>query len=201
MKGTNLSYNSELCGRNAIKKVGATDKANIEGCAIIRTTIDLSNIEVSKKMKREKILIGAKQILVTGKIEHKIIGGLTNLTAFEQKMLKPMILKKLRKNEARIPIKRGLDFTYALENFNDLVDFHKGMLGKKYLGKGLGGKLDVDDLKLEPQNDYIIDKEDDGFKFSNEKDESIDGALVFDDLPSPDQDSGKNSDIPEDVFN
>ena len=201
VKGTNLSYNSELCGRNAIKKVGATDKANIEGCAIIRTIIDLSNIEVSKKMKREKILMGTKQILVTGKIEHKIIGGLTNLTAFEQKMLKPMILKKLRKNEARIPIKRGLDFTYALENFNDLVDFHKGMLGKKYLGKGLGGKLDVDDLKLESQNDYINEKEDDGFKFSNEKDESIDGALVFDDLPSSDPDLSKNSDIPEDVFN
>ena len=201
VKGTNLSYNSELCGRNAIKKVGATDKANIEGCAIIRTIIDLSNIEVSKKMKREKILMGTKQILVTGKIEHKIIGGLTNLTAFEQKMLKPMILKKLRKNEARIPIKRGLDFTYALENFNDLVDFHKGMLGKKYLGKGLGGKLNVDDLKLEPQNDYIIEKEDDGFKFSNEKDESIDGALVFDDLPSSDPDLSKNNDIPEDVFN
>ena len=55
-----INYSKDVTGNiqkeaNAIKKVGATDKANIEGCAIIRTTIDLSNIEVSKKMKREKI--------------------------------------------------------------------------------------------------------------------------------------------------
>ena len=201
IKGTELSYESEICGRNSIKKSGAAEGSNIEGCSVILTLINLSDIEVSMKQRREKILFGTKQILVEGDVKYRIVGGLKHLSSFEKKILEPMLLKKLKKGEARIPIRRGLDFNYALENFIDIVDFHKDVLGKKYLGKGLGGKLDVDDLKLEPQNDYIIEKEDDGFKFSNEKDESIDGALVFDDLPSPDQDSGKNSDIPEDVFN
>ena len=65
----------------------------------------------------------------------------------------------------------------------------------------MGGKLDVDDLNLEPQDDYIIEKEDKSVKWSNETDDSIDGALVFDDLPTVDLDQGTSDEIPEDVFN
>tara|TARA_Y200000002_G_scaffold278848_1_gene232956 strand:- start:2009 stop:2923 length:915 start_codon:yes stop_codon:yes gene_type:complete len=201
IKGTTLSYESEKCGRNSIRKSGSSEGSNIEGCSVILTLINLSDIEVSMKQKREKIIFGTKEILVKGDIKFKIIGGLGHLSSFEKKILEPMILKKLKNGEARIPVRKGLDFNYALENFIDIVDFHKGELGKKYLGSKLGGKLDVDDLNLESQNDFIIEKEDDGFKFSNEKDESIDGALVFDDLPSSDTGSSKNSDIPADVFN
>ena len=58
------------------------------------------------------------------------------------------MLKKLKNGEARIPIRRGLDFSYALENFIDIVNFHKRS-SNKYLDKNLGGKLDVDDLNLD----------------------------------------------------
>ena len=40
IKGTTLSYESEICSRNAIKKSGATDRSNIEGCSVIATLIN-----------------------------------------------------------------------------------------------------------------------------------------------------------------
>ena len=112
-------------------------------------------------------------------------------------------MARLRKNkgETYIPIKQGLNFSYALDTFKEIVAFHKELASKKKIGTGLGGKLDVDDLNLEPQDDYIIEKEDKSFKWSNETDDSIDGALVFDDLPSVDLDQGISNEIPEDVFN
>ena len=61
VKGTILSYESEICGRNAIKKSGASDGSNIEGCSVIITFINLSDIEVSNRLRREKILFGTKE--------------------------------------------------------------------------------------------------------------------------------------------
>ena len=199
IKGTTLSYESEICGRNAIKLTGATDRANIEGCAAIVTLINLSNIEVSMKQRREKIFFGTKEIFVTGDVKHRIIGGLEHLSSFEKSILEPMLLKKLQNGEARIPIRKGLDFNYALENFTEIVDFHNEVLGKKFLGKNLGGKLDVDDLNLDQENNYIIEKEENKLRLSNDADEeTINGTLVFDDLNA--QDSGSVSEIPESVF-
>ena len=199
IKGTTLSYESEICGRNALKKSGSTDGSNIEGCSEIVTLINLSDIEVSMKLKREKVLFGTKEIHVKGDIKYKIIGGLEHLSSFDKNILEPMLLKKLKNGEARIPIRKGLDFNYALENFIDIVNFHKNVLGNKYLDKDLGGKLDVDDLNLDPKYDYIIEKEENKLRLTNDIDEeSIDGTLVFDDLNS--QDSDGVSEIPESAF-
>ena len=199
IKGTTLSYESEICGRNAIKLTGATDRANIEGCAAIVTLINLSNIEVSMKQRREKIFFGTKEIFVTGDVKYRIVGGLEHLSLFEKNILEPMLLKKLKNGEAKIPIRKGLDFNYALENFTEIVDFHNEVLGKKFLGKNLGGKLDVDDLNLDQENNYIIEKEENKLRLSNDADEeTINGTLVFDDLNA--QDSGSVSEIPESVF-
>jgi hypothetical protein len=199
IKGTTLSYESEICGRNSIKKSGASKGSNIEGCSVIVTLINLSDIEVSMKQRREKIFFGTKEIFVTGDIKYRIVGGLEHLSSFERKILEPMLLKKLKNGEARIPVRKGLDFNYALENFIDIVDFHRDVLGKKYVGKNLGGKLDVDDLNLEPENDYIIEKEENKLKLTNDIDEeSVNGTLVFDDLNS--KDLNDVSEIPESVF-
>ena len=199
IKGTTLSYESKICGRNALKKSGATGGSNIEGCSEIVTLINLSDIEVSMKAKKEKVFFGTKEIFVTGDVKYKIIGGLENLSSFEKNILEPMLLAKLISGEARIPIRKGLDFNYALENFIDIVDFHKNVLGNKYLDKDLGGKLDVDDLNLDRKYDYIIEKEENKLRLTNDIDkESIDGTLVFDDLNS--QDSDGVSAIPESAF-
>ena len=199
IKGTILSYESEICGRNAIRKSGSAEGSNIEGCSLIITFINLSDIEVSNRLRREKILFGTKEILVTGDIKVKIIGGLKHLSSFEKKILEPMLLKKIKKGEARIPVRKGLDFSYALENFIDIVDFHRDVLGNKNLGKNLGGKLDVDDLILEQENNYIIEKEENNIRLTNDIDEdSVNGTLVFDDLNLKDSDD--ISEIPENVF-
>jgi hypothetical protein len=199
IKGTTLSYESEICGRNSIKKSGSTDGSNIEGCAVILTSINLSDVEVSMKQRREKIFFGTKEIFVTGDIKYRIIGGLRNLSSFDKSILEPMLLKKLKNGEARIPLRSGLDFSYALENFIDIVDFHRDVLGNKYFGKNLGGELDVDDLNLEPENSYIIEKEENNIRLTNDIDEeSVNGTLVFDDLNSKDSDD--ISEIPESVF-
>ena len=199
VKGTTLSYESEICGRSAITKSGSNEGANIEGCSVIATLINLSDVEVSMKQRREKIFFGTKEIFVTGDVKYRIVGGLGHLSSFEKNILEPMLLKKLKNGEARIPIRKGLDFNYALENFIDIVDFHKDVLGKEFLGKNLGGKLDVDDLNLDQENNYIIEKEENKLRLSNDTDEeSINGTLVFDDLNA--QDSGSVSEIPESVF-
>ena len=199
VKGTTLSYESEICGRSAITKSGSNEGANIEGCSVIATLINLSDVEVSMKQRREKIFFGTKEIFVTGDVKYRIVGGLGHLSSFEKNILEPMLLKKLKNGEARIPIRKGLDFNYALENFIDIVDFHKDVLGKKFLGKNLGGKLDVDDLNLDQENNYIIEKEENKLRLSNDADEeTINGTLVFDDLNA--QDSGSVSEIPESVF-
>jgi hypothetical protein len=199
IKGTTLSYESEVCGRNAIRASGATEGSNIDGCAVIITLVNLSDIEVSMRQRREKIFFGTKEIHVTGDIKHKIIGGLKNLSSFEKSVLEPMLFKKLKNGEAKIPLRSGLDFSYALENFIDIVDFHRDVLGNEYFGKSLGGKLDVDDLNLELENSYIIEKEEKKLRLTNDIDEeSVNGTLVFDELNSKDSDD--ISEIPESVF-
>lgn len=199
IKGTTLSYESEICGRNSIKKSGASEGSNIEGCSIIITLINLSNIEVSMKQRREKIFFGTKEIFVTGDVKHKIIGGLNHLSSFDKSILEPMLLAKLKNGEARIPVRNGLDFNYALENFIDIVDFHKDVLGNTYLGKNLGGKLDAGDLILDKKSDYIIEKKENKLRLTNNIDEdNVNGTIVFDDLNS--QDSESVNEIPESVF-
>ena len=57
----------------------------------------------------------------------------------------------------------------------------------------------MDDINLEPENEYIIEKEENKLKLTNDIDEeSVNGTLVFDDLNS--QDSNDVSEIPESVF-
>ena len=79
--------------------------------------------------------------------------------------------------------------------------FHKDLENRKSSPNNLGGDLTFGGSD-EPQ-EYIIEKEDKGIKFSNDKDEDIvDGTLVFDDLDSYENSSdGGNSQIPDDVFN
>ena len=197
IKDTFLSYETEMCGRNSIKKSGSAEGSNIEGCATIRTEIDLANIEVSMKEKREKIFFGTKEILVKGSIKYRVVGGLTNLTPFEKKILKPMIVKKLKKGETKIPIRSGLDFTYALENFIDIVDFHKGLVIRTGKSNNLGGNLEIEDFDVK-DNNYIIEDTETKLNFSNEVDDTVDGNIVFDDLSSTQKESDE---IPEDVFN
>jgi hypothetical protein len=186
-----------MCGRNSIKKSGSAEGSNIEGCATIRTEIDLANIDVSMKEKREKIFFGTKEILVKGNIKYRVVGGLTNLTPFEKKILKPMIVKKLKKGETKIPIRSGLDFTYALENFIDIVDFHKGLVIRTGKSNNLGGNLEIEDFDAK-DNNYIIEDTETKLNFSNEVDDTVDGNIVFDDLSSTQKESDE---IPEDVFN
>ena len=80
-----------------------------------------------------------------------------------------------------------------------IVAFHKESINRKKIGSDLGGKLDLDDLNIDSQKDYIIEKEENKLRLSNDNDEeNIDGTLVFDDLSSQDQDSV--NEIPKSVF-
>ena len=151
------------------------------------------------KQRREKIFFGTKEIFVTGDVKYRIVGGFGHLSSFDKNILAPKLLKKLNTADSRIPIRKWLDCNYAVENFIYIVDFHNYVLGKKFLGKNLGGKLDVDDLNLDQENNYIIEKEENKRRLSTDTDEeSINGTLVFDDLNA--QDSGSASEIPESVF-
>ena len=81
----------------------------------------------------------------------------------------------------------------------EIVAFHKESVNRKKIGSDLGGKLNLDDINIDSENDYIIEKEDNKLKLTNDNDEeNIDGTLVFDDLSLPDQDSV--TEIPESVF-
>ena len=54
-------------------------------------------------------------------------------------------------------------------------------------------------MNLDQENNYIIEKEENKLRLSNDADEeTINGTLVFDDLNA--QDSGSVSEIPESVF-
>ena len=201
LKRDHLIFDQYECAKDGMAKPGSD--RNKAGCAVILTKIKLSEVEVSEKEFKEKVFFGTRSIRVRGNVQTRIIGGMEGLSEYDAKILNNKILARLKKEkgETYIPIKQGLNFSYALDTFKEIVAFHKELASKKKIGTNLGGKLDVDDLNLEPQDDYIIEKEDKGFKWSNETDDSIDGALVFDDLPTVDLDQGTSDEIPEDVFN
>ena len=201
LRRDHLIFDQYQCAKDGFAKPGSD--RNFMGCAVVLTKIKLSEVEVDEKEHKEKVFFGTRSIRVKGNVITKITGGMEGLSEYDAKVLNDKVLARLAKNkgETYIPIKQGLNFSYALETFKEIVAFHKELATKKKIGTGLGGKLNVDDLNLEPQDDYIIEKEDKGFKWSNEADDSIDGALVFDDLPSVDLDQGTSNEIPEDVFN
>ena len=196
-----LSFQTYECARDGLAKPGSD--FNKAGCATVLNIVNLANITVSEKKFKEKVVFGNRSILVTGDVTSRIIGGMDGLSEFDASVLKKKILARMgqKKGQVLVPLKPGLNFSYALDTFKEIVAFHKELATKKKIGTGLGGKLNVDDLSLEPQDDYIIEKEDKSFKWSNETDDSIDGALVFDDLPAGDLDQGTSDEIPEDVFN
>ena len=201
LKRDHLIFDQYECAKDGMAKPGSD--RNKAGCAVILTKIKLSEVEVSEKEFKEKVFFGRRSIRVRGNVQTRIIGGMEGLSEYDANILNNKILARLKKEkgETYIPIKQGLNFSYALDTFKEIVAFHKELVNKKKIGTDLGGKLDVDDLNLEPQDDYIIEKEDKSFKWSNKTDDSIDGALVFDDLPTVDLDQGTSDEIPEDVFN
>lgn len=195
-----LSFHSYECARDGLAKPGSA--FNKDGCSTILSVINLANVTVSEKEFKEKVFFGNKQILVKGDVTNKIIGGMEGLSDYDAKVLNDKIVARIKKNKGSIliPVKAGLNFTYALETFREIVAFHRE-LNKDNLSNNLGGKLDVDDLNLDKQNDYIIEKEDDKLKFSNDNDDSINETLVFDDLnDSVSGENFDNSQIPEIVF-
>jgi len=197
IRGSILSYLEEICGRNSIKKSGSADGANVEGCAMVKTSINLANIEVNPNAKRERVFFGDKQIHVKGEVDKKIVGGLENLDAFSKKLITPVLTQKIssKPDEARIPIKKGLDFNYALESFNDIVNYEKQRKSQVKFENNMGGSLKDDDLNMTKGDDFLIEEEK-GFEIRFSNDESIDDDIIFEDI------EGNSSDeIPDEVFN
>ena len=197
IRGSILSYLEEICGRNSIKKSGSADGANVEGCAMVKTSINLANIEVNPNAKRERVFFGDKQIHVKGEVDKKIVGGLENLDAFSKKLITPVLMQKIssKPDEARIPIKKGLDFNYALESFNDIVNYEKQRKSQVKFENNMGGSLKDDDLNMTKGDDFLIEEEK-GFEIRFSNDESIDDDIIFEDI------EGNSSDeIPDEVFN
>ena len=101
---------------------------NKAGCAEVLTTIKLSEVEVIvEKEFKEKVFFGNRQILVQGNVTSKIVGGMDELKQYDADVLKKKILRRLSKNKGQvlIPLKKGLNFEYALETFKEIVAFHK----------------------------------------------------------------------------
>lgn len=196
-----LIFDQYQCAKDGFAKPGSD--RNFKGCAVVLTKIKLSEVEVDEKEFKEKVFFGVRSIRVKGNVVTKITGGMEGLSEYDAKVLNDKVLARLAKNkgETFIPIKQGLNFSYALDTFKEIVAFHKDLANKRGLKNNLGGKLDVNDLDMKTQSEYIIEKEDKSFKLSNETDDSIDGALVFDDLPTVDLEQGTSNEIPEDVFN
>tara|TARA_B100001769_G_C21567355_1_gene321964 strand:- start:26 stop:505 length:480 start_codon:yes stop_codon:yes gene_type:complete len=158
---------------------------------------------VSEKEFKEKVFFGSRSILVTGDVVNKIIGGMEGLSDYDANVLKKKVMARMSKTEGSVlvPIKKGLNFDYALETFKEIVAFHKGLLDKKKLGQNLGGQLEVDDFDLSQDAEYIIEEKKSELNFSNEKDDSIDGTIVFDDMPLDESNTtNDNDEIPESVF-
>ena len=98
-------------------------------------------------------------------------------------------------DEARIPIKKGLDFNYALESFNDIVNYEKQRKSQVKFENNMGGSLKDDDLNMTKGDDFLIEEEK-GFEIRFSNDESIDDDIIFEDI------EGNSSDeIPDEVFN
>ena len=124
------------------------------------------------------------------------------LDPYDAKVLNSKVLARLRqhKGEALIPIKKGLNFRYALDTFKEIVAFHK-QLANKTRGKDLGGKLEIPEFTKE-DNNYITENKEDKLKLSNDEDAGDDSTIVFDDMnTSSSKESTSNNQIPDDVFN
>jgi len=194
-----LMYNVYECARDGLAKPGSD--FNKEGCATVRVVIKLSEVEVSEKVYKEKIFFGAKSILVKGNVSTKILsGGMVGLDPYDAEILKKKIRARLHKNvnEVLVPIKTGLNFSYALDTFKEIVEFHKQIANGNNSGKDLGGELEFSDTGTKDRNEYIIEKKQDKLNFSNEKDSSIDGTIVFDDLKALEK--NEENGIPENIF-
>ena len=194
-----LMYNVYECARDGLAKPGSD--FNKEGCATVRVVIKLSEVEVSEKVYKEKIFFGAKSILVKGNVSTKILsGGMVGLDPYDAEILKKKIRARLHKNvnEVLVPIKTGLNFSYALDTFKEIIEFHKQIANGNNSGKDLGGELEFSDTGTKDRNEYIIEKKQDKLNFSNEKDSSIDGTIVFDDLKTLEK--NEENGIPENVF-
>ena len=195
-----LIFDQYECAKDGFAKPGSD--RNFKGCAVVLTKIKLSEVEVEEKEFKEKVFFGTRLIRVKGNVTTKIIGGMEGLSEYDANLLNSKVMARLAKNkgETMIPIKQGLNFSYALDTFKEIVAFHKDLVNKRNIGNDLGGKLNVDDLNLELDSDYIIEKDKAKFKFTNEEDETIDGTLVFDDLPSAEVNSKSNGEIPENLL-
>jgi hypothetical protein len=193
-----LSFHLYECSRDGLAKPGSD--LNVKGCATVLVRINLANVTVEEKVFKEKVVFGTKSILVKGDVVSKIIGGLEGLSDYDRKVLKSKISARLSKNkgEVLVPIKRGLNFSYALESFQEIVAFHKGETNKNKLGGDLGGELEVEDF--DNTQEYIIDDGKKKIKLSNDENDTIDGTLVFDDLDTSSPSSSTNE-IPDDILN
>ena len=193
-----LSFHLYECSRDGLAKPGSD--LNVKGCATVLVRINLANVTVEEKVFKEKVVFGTKSILVKGDVVSKIVGGLEGLSDYDRKVLKSKISARLSKNkgEVLVPIKRGLNFSYALESFQEIVAFHKGETNKNKLGGDLGGELEVEDF--DNTQEYIIDDGKKKIKLSNDENDTIDGTLVFDDLDTSSPSSSTNE-IPDDILN
>ena len=195
-----LSFNTYECARDGLAKPGS--EFNKEGCATVFNVVNLTNVEVSEKEFKEKVVFGNRSILVRGDVSSRIVGGMEGLSNYDANILNKKILGRLgkHKGEVLIPLKPGLNFSYALETFKEIVAFHKNLAKGKVTKKDLGGKLDFKEEVIK-QDEYIIDTKKKKLKLSNDDDDSIDGTLVFDDLNAASQKESSNNDqIPESVF-
>ena len=194
-----LLYDMYECARDGLAKPGS--EFNKKGCATVRVTIKLSEVEVSEKEYKEKVFFGAKSILIKGNVSSKILrGGMEGLDPYDAEVLKNKIRARLGKNkkEVLVPIKQGLNFSYALDTFKEIVAFHKQIANEKKSGKDLGGELEFSDVEIKNKNEYIIEKKQNQLNLSNEKDDTINGTIVFDDLKVLEK--NEENRMPESIF-
>tara|TARA_B110000438_G_scaffold296329_1_gene340847 strand:+ start:293 stop:1198 length:906 start_codon:yes stop_codon:yes gene_type:complete len=194
-----LSFQTYECARDGLAKPGSD--FNKEGCATVLNIVNLANVEVSEKEFKEKVVFGNRSILVRGDVKSRIVGGMEGLSKYDAGVLNKKILARLgqHKGEVLIPLKTGLNFSYALETFKEIVSFHKDLAKNKMSRKDLGGKLEFK-KEVDKQDEYIIDTGKKKLKLSNEEDDAIDGNLVFDDLKTSIPRETNNDQIPENVF-
>jgi|MDSW01.2.fsa_nt_gb hypothetical protein len=191
-----LSFIEYACAREGLAR---DSEARIEGCAVVKTSVKLSEIEVLPEPKRERVFFGQYLIQVTGNINKEIIGGFEGLDQYGKDKLRKKIEHRFKINQgyAGIPIKKGLDFNYALESFNDIVNFEKDLANKIVLENNMGGSLKDDDLNITNSEDFLIEEKK-GFSIRFSNDETIEDEIIFDDI---DESQISNDEIPDEVFN
>ena len=71
------------------------------------------------------------------------------LSQYDADVLKKKVLARLSKNKGQIlvPLKKGLNFEYALETFKEIVAFHKELENKITRSNNLGGDLTFGDSR------------------------------------------------------